>query len=84
MIVIMFSFPLKGGMSQSACANLTLCQVHYVCLREDMVHIVYTPLEASAVVIREMRGCTPVSVRQYLQQFRTVLQGLLLHTLYAE
>ena len=30
---------LEGVMSQSACANLTLCQLHYVYLREYMVQI---------------------------------------------
>ena len=56
----------------------------YQDLREDMVHIAYAPLEASAVVIREVCGCTPIRVRltvwivttRYLQRFRTVLQGL--------
>ena len=38
---------LKGGTSRSACANLTLYQLHYVYLREDVVQIAYSPLEAS-------------------------------------
>ena len=41
-------------MSRSACANLTLYQIYYVYLREDMVQIVYAPLEVSAVGIREV------------------------------
>ena len=35
---------------------------HYECLREDVVPIAYAPLEASAVVIREVYGCTPIRV----------------------
>ena len=54
---------LKGGMSQAACANLTLYQLHYEYLREDVVQIAYTPLEASVVVIREVCGCTPIRAR---------------------
>ena len=50
-------------MSRSACANLTLYQLHYEYLREDVVQIAYAPLEASAVVIREVCGCTPIRVR---------------------
>ena len=49
-----------------------------------MVQIAYTPLEASADVIREVCGCTPIRVRltvrivttRYLQRFMTALQGL--------
>ena len=71
---------LKGGISRSACANLTLYQLHYEYLHEDVVQITY----ASAVVIREVCGCTPIRVRltvrivttRYLQRFRTALQGL--------
>ena len=70
-------------MSRSACTNLTLYQLHYEYLREDVVQIAYGPLEASAVVIREVCGCTPIRVRltvrivttQYLQRFRTALRG---------
>ena len=73
------NFKLKGGMSR--CANLTLYQLHYEYLREDVVQIAYAPLEASAIVIREVCGCTPIRVRRivttrYLQRFRTALQGL--------
>ena len=32
----------------------------YMYLREDVVQIIYTPLEASAVGIREVHGCTPI------------------------
>ena len=53
-------------------------------LREDVVQIAYAPLEASAIVIIEVRSCTPSRVRltvwivttRYLQRFRTALQGL--------
>ena len=71
----------KGGISRSLCTNLTLYQLHYEYLREDVVQIAYAPLEASAVVIREVYGYTPIRVRLtvwivttwYLQQFRTAL-----------
>ena len=74
----------KGGMSRSACANLTLYQLHYEYLREDVVQIAYAPLEVSAALIREVCGCTPIRVQMtvwivtiwYLQRFRTALQGL--------
>ena len=66
--------------------KLTLYELHYEYLREDVVQIAYAPLEASAsaVVIREVCGCTPIRVRltvqivttRYLQRFRTALQGL--------
>ena len=52
---------VKGGCHDGLHAQilLTLCQLHYMYLREDMVQIVYmyVPLEASAIVIREVRGC---------------------------
>ena len=72
-------------MSRSACTTLTLYQLHYEYLCEDVVQIAYAPLEASAVVIREVCGCTPIRVRlmvqivttRYLQRFRTALQGLI-------
>ena len=59
-------------------------QLYYEYLREDVVQIAYAPLEASAVVIREVCGCTPICVRltvrivttRYLQRFRTAPQGL--------
>ena len=72
--------------------DLTLCQLYYVYLRGDVVQIAYGLLEASAVEIREVRSCTPIRVRLtvrivttwYLQQFRTVQQGLKLrHYAYA-
>ena len=44
-------------------ANLTLRQLHYVYLREDVVQITYAPLEASAVEAEEVSGCTPIGVR---------------------
>ena len=51
---------------------------------EDVVQIAYAPLEASAVVIREVCGCIPIRIRLtvrivttwYLQRFRKALQGL--------
>ena len=49
-------------MSQSVSANLTLCQLHYVYLREDVVQIAYAPLEASTVVVREVCSFTPVRI----------------------
>ena len=56
-------------MSQSACPNVTLYHRHYAYLhvhvhvREDMVQIAYAPLEASAVGMREVHGCTHIRVR---------------------
>ena len=48
-------FNIKGRMSWSVCANLTLYQLHYEYLPEDVVQIVYAPLEASAIVFRKVR-----------------------------
>ena len=82
---------VKRGMSWHSCANLTLCQLHYVYLREGMVQIAYAPLEASAVGIREVCGCTPIRVRptvplvttRYIR-FGTALQGLNYATTHAQ
>ena len=49
-------------MSQSACTNLTLCQRNYAYLCDNVVRIAYALLEASAVRIREVCGCTPIRV----------------------
>ena len=35
----------------------------YMYLRKDVVQIINTPLEASAVGIREVHGCTPIHDR---------------------
>ena len=51
-------FDKLKGVSRYACANLTLCQLHYMYLREDMVKIVYASLEVSAIIIRDVHSCT--------------------------
>ena len=52
---------LKGDRDVTVCVRKF--QLHYEYLREDVVQIAYTPLEASAVVIREVCDCTPIRVR---------------------
>ena len=75
----------SAGLLQGSRNLVVIASTAY--LREDVIQIVYAPLEASAVVIREVRGCTPVGARltvrivttRYLQRFNTALQGLNLH-----
>ena len=70
-------------MSRSACANLTLCQVHYVYLREDVVQIIYLhwrllPLESEKCAVVLPFAFNKLIITQYLQQFITAPQGLFL------
>ena len=52
------------------CSNQYGIYMHlHVC--EDVVQIMYTPLEASAVRIRKVRGCTPIHDRLMVQQYST-------------
>ena len=75
---------VKGGLSWSVRTNLTLCQLHYMYLCEDVVQIMYAPLQASVIGIREVHGCTTIHVqltvrlvtRRYLQRFRPALKGV--------
>ena len=62
-MLLPYNLIIKGGwLSRSVYANLTLCQLHYVYLCKDVVQIMYAPLEATAIVSREVRSCNPVRV----------------------
>ena len=71
-----------------------MCRFNYMCalrvpthVREDVVQIMHTQLELSAVSIRVGHGCTPIRDRltvlfitaRYIQRFRTAPWGALLH-----
>ena len=57
----MHFLPTKKLSFRSACANLTMCELHYVYLCEDVLQFTYAPLEASTIG-REVCGFTLIRV----------------------
>ena len=66
---------LKGDVT-SAHAN-SMCQLHYVYLREYMVQIMYAPLEVSAIGLRDLCG-TKHSISCHVQVHTNIVDNVLI------